>query len=155
MSNINIKHCVILACCWGSALWNHTGAADLQRCDLNHFFFFFFPPPTAAEVEGRGQRSTVTGGSSWVKILETFPLNQDTVARFHRSALQLPRGLNTSVCLLNGVVPHATKPRPFPQSMPHLMLMFKWAYWFLTTLYSVYSSSYYWPDIFTCEQERH
>lgn len=73
-------------------------------------------------------------GSSWVKILETFPLNQDTMARFHRSALQLPRGLNTSVCLLDGVVPLATKPRPLPQSMQHLMLMFKWAYWFSTTV---------------------
>lgn len=76
-------------------------------------------------------------GSSWVKILETFPLNQDTMARFHRSAPQPPRGLNTSVCLLDGEVPRATKPRPFPQSTPHLMLMFKWAYWFSPTLYSV------------------
>lgn len=33
-------------------------------------------------------------GSSRAEILET-------VSRFHRSALKLPRGLNTSVCLLS------------------------------------------------------
>lgn len=82
----------------------------------------------------------VFGATRWIilissrsrSILETFsPLNQDTVARFHRSAPQPPQGLNTSVCLLAGVAPPATKnPPPFPQSTPLLMLMFKWAYWF-------------------------
>lgn len=40
--------------------------------------------------------------SSWVKLLKTFPFNQDSMARFHRFALQLPRGLNTSKALQDG-----------------------------------------------------
>lgn len=49
--------------------------------------------------------------SSWVRILETFPLNQNGVARSHRSAPQLPRGLNTSQCLRVGTTPQATRTR--------------------------------------------
>lgn len=131
-SDINIKDCVVLT----FSLWNHTGAADLQTCDLNNFFS---STAEAGRLKVNCHRSH--RGSSRVKILETFPLNQDTMARFHRSAPQLPWGLNTSVCLLDGVVPLATKPRPFPQSMLHLMLMFKWAYWFSTPLYSACSNS--------------
>lgn len=64
--------------------------------DFSLFFFFSLSlPPIRPSAGAEGQRSTVTGlGSSRVKILET-------VSRFHRSALQLPRGLNTSVCLLS------------------------------------------------------
>ena len=141
MSNINLKHCVIITLYSGSSLWNHTRAADLQSYDLNHFFF--------AEWEGgegvKGQlsqkpRTILLGESPW-----DFPLKPRHRGQVSQVCPAAALGLEY-ICVFIGWcgTTIATKPQPFPQSMVHLMLMFKWAYWVSFTLYSMCSNAGLW-----------
>lgn len=105
---------------WSQPLWCYVpsslgitqGATDLHRWDLNHFFFFPGAKRMRSFRRWRGLKVNChrsRSGSSRVEILTIFPSKQDTVARFHRAALQLPWGLNTSVCLWCGAAPQPTE----------------------------------------------
>lgn len=134
-SNINIKHCVILAFCPGSALWNHIGAADLQRCNLNHFFFNrqrLVGGGVKGQLSQKPQR-ILLGEDPWDSSLK--PRHHGQVSQVCPAAAPGPEYICVFIGCCGTTSPQ--NPRPFPQSTLRLVLMFEWAYWSSTTLFRV------------------